>query len=116
MKMAQDILSLLRDPFKLKEVEKRYPFTYEDSMNSVLLQEMARFNTLLAVITGSIHTLIRTLEGKLVMNPDIERMLNAFKSNAVPESWRARSYPSKKPLMSYVRDLKDRLQMLEDWY
>jgi dynein heavy chain len=65
----------VREPFKLKEVEKRYPFTYEDSMNSVLLQEMARFNSLIEIIKTSILTLIKTLEGKLVMTADIERML-----------------------------------------
>lgn len=37
MKMTQDILSTLREPFKIKEVERKFPFTYEESMNSVLL-------------------------------------------------------------------------------
>ena len=52
--MATDILSQIREPFKLKEVEKTYPFKYEESMNSVLLQEMARFNALIEIIRGSI--------------------------------------------------------------
>ena len=50
------------------------------------------------------------------MNADIERMLSAFNNNAIPELWQARSYPSKKPLVSYIKDFKDRLEMLEDWY
>jgi dynein heavy chain, axonemal len=79
--MATDILSQVRDPFLLKEVEKKYPFNYEESMNSVLLQEMARFNTLIEIIRNSIQTLIKTLEGKLVMNADIERMLISFNNN-----------------------------------
>jgi hypothetical protein len=29
--------------------------------------------------------------------------------------WKARSYPSKKPLMSYIKDLKSRLKMLDEW-
>ena len=53
--------------------------------------------------------MIKTLEGKLVMNADIERMVTAFNNNAIPEMWKARSYPSKKPLTSYIKDLKDRL-------
>jgi len=107
--MATDILSQIREPFKLKEVEKNYPFKYEESMNSVLLQEMARFNALIEIIRDSIQTLIRTLEGKIVMNADIERMLSAFNNNAIPEMWRARSYPSKKPLVLYIKDFKERL-------
>jgi len=35
--MILEILSLIREPFKLLEVEKKYPFKYEESMNSVLL-------------------------------------------------------------------------------
>ena len=37
MKMTQDILAGIREPFKIKEVERRYPFSYEESMNAVLL-------------------------------------------------------------------------------
>jgi hypothetical protein len=27
----------LKEPFKIKEVERKYPFSYKDSMNGVLL-------------------------------------------------------------------------------
>ena len=37
MKMTQDILAGIREPFKIKEVERKYPFSYEESMNAVLL-------------------------------------------------------------------------------
>lgn len=36
-KMTEDILEGVREPFKIKDVERRYPFKYEESMNSVLL-------------------------------------------------------------------------------
>jgi len=38
------------------------------------------------------------------MNLEIERMLKNIINNAVPDNWRARSYPSKKPLLSYIKD------------
>jgi len=78
-------------------------------MNSVLLQELARFNTLIEVINTSLKTMIKTLEGKLVMNSEIESMLFSISNNSVPDKWRARSYPTKKPLLSYVSDLNKRL-------
>lgn len=37
MKMTNDILGQIREPFKIKEIEKKFPFKYEESMNSVLL-------------------------------------------------------------------------------
>lgn len=36
-KMASDIKSQIPDVFKTKEVEQKYPFLYEESMNTVLL-------------------------------------------------------------------------------
>ena len=113
--MASEILYSIREPFKVKEVEKKYPFKYEESMNSVLLQELARFNTLIDVIKATLNTLIKTLEGKLVMTAEYEKMSNCLNTNTVPDSWKARSYPSKKPLTSYIKDLQKRLQMLDDW-
>ena len=74
MKMAREILYQIREPFKIKEVEKKWPFKYEESMNSVLLQELARFNVLIEAVKTSLETLIKTLQGKLVMTPEIERM------------------------------------------
>jgi len=114
-KMAAEILYQIREPFKIKEVEKKYPFTYSDSMNSVLLQELARFNVLIETIKQSLEVLIKTLEGKLAMTADIERMTKSISTNSIPENWRARSYPSKKPLMSYIKDFQKRLHMLDDW-
>jgi len=45
----------------------------------------------------------------------MEKLLISINNNGVPDLWRTRSYPSKKPLMSYIKDLRARLKMLEDW-
>lgn len=84
-------------------------------MNSVLLQELARFNNLIEVIKSSLHTLIKALEGKILITVDLEKLLTSITNNMVPDMWKASSYPSKKPLMSYIKDLKSRLKMLDEW-
>jgi len=43
------------------EVAKKYPFDYEESMNSVLLQELARFNRLIETIKETMKALDKTL-------------------------------------------------------
>ena len=113
--MTQDILAGIREPFKIKEVERKYPFTYNESMNSVLLQELARYNTLIETILGSLQVMLKTLEGKLVSNWETDEMLQSIKNNAIPEIWLKKSYPCKKSLLGYVDDLKKRLAVFEEW-
>ena len=37
VRMATDVLKQISEPFKVVEIEKKFPFNYEESMNSVLL-------------------------------------------------------------------------------
>ncbi len=51
-----------------------------------------------------------------VMSGELESAYRAISVNAVPDLWRKASYPSLKPLGSYLEDLYRRLTMLQDWY
>jgi dynein heavy chain len=64
--MIENVREQIRHPFKINEVTKKFPFKHEESMNSVLVQELARYNGLIEVIHASLETLELTLEGKLV--------------------------------------------------
>lgn len=79
--MIADVRKLIRQPFKLKEVEKKFPFRYEESMNAVIVQELARFNALVETIHASLNTLELTLDGQLVRTADSEAMLVAVLVN-----------------------------------
>jgi dynein heavy chain len=55
--VARTILSKLPPPFDLVAVSNAYPVSYSSSMNTVLLQEVARLNTLLSVVSTSLTNL-----------------------------------------------------------
>jgi len=49
------------------------------------------------------------------MSSELERLAFSLFDNIVPELWAAVSYPSLKPLGSYINDLIKRLAFMGDW-
>ncbi|XP_038073730.1 dynein heavy chain 3, axonemal-like isoform X4 [Patiria miniata] len=113
--LASDILSKIPPNFNLEEVKMKFPVRYEESMNTVLVQELIRFNRLIDVIRSSLLDIRRALKGLVVMSADLEDVFSSMMVGKVPAMWAAKSYPSLKPLGSYITDLMARLQFFKDW-
>nr|CAD7398119.1 unnamed protein product [Timema cristinae] len=111
--ITDDILGKLPVNYDLEEAMCSYPTSYSESMNTVLVQEMDRFNRLLSVIRSTLETLRRAVDGLVVMSPELEALAGSLLVNKVPTMWAARSYPSLKTLASYVVDFLDRLRALQ---
>ena len=113
--IVQVVKNKMPEPFDLEYANYKYPVMYLESMNTVLCQEMVRFNRLIEVIKKSIADLAKALEGLVVMSGDLEALGNSMYDGKIPALWAGKSYPSLKPLPSYVDDLCKRLKMLQDW-
>ncbi|KAF6312761.1 dynein axonemal heavy chain 1 [Rhinolophus ferrumequinum] len=113
--MAQNILLQVPKTTNLQLVTIKYPVLYEESMNTVLIQEVIRYNRLLQVITQTLRDLLKALKGLVVMSLQLELMAASLYNNTVPELWNAKAYPSLKPLSSWVIDLLQRLDFLQTW-
>lgn len=114
--MAAEILSKLPPKFDVEEAQKKYPVDYSESMNTVLVQEMERFNKLMNEVRNSLTDLQKAVKGLIVMSPALDLQSNYMLLGRIPENWRKVSYPSLKPLPSYISDFVERMNMLNDWY
>jgi dynein heavy chain len=101
--------------FNLDAISMQYPVRYDESMNTVLVQELTKFNRLLRAVKVSLKDCQLALKGLVVMSADLEAMGTAVNSLLVPAVWTNVAYPSLKPLMSWVDDLLARLTFEQDW-
>jgi dynein heavy chain len=97
--IAADILDQLPPEFDTAMAQKRFPVTYMESMNTVLIQELVRFSRLLRTIKDSLVSMNKAIKGLVVMSAEIEEVVNSLLVGRVPEMWASKSYPSLKPLV-----------------
>lgn len=113
--LASEILEKMPGQFDVEYVEEKFPVVYENSMNTVLRQECIRFNRLTDVIKISLKNVRRAIKGEIVMTSNLEEIFRSMSIGRVPEEWQKKSYPTLKPLSSYISDLLQRIDFLQKW-
>ncbi|XP_073998137.1 dynein axonemal heavy chain 3-like isoform X3 [Rhodnius prolixus] len=113
--LSADILNKLPPEFNVLEIEKKYPTVYSQSMNTVLRQELIRYNRLIAVIVKSLKEVVKAVKGLVLMSAALEEVNYSMLVGKVPNMWASKSYPSLKPLGSYINDLILRLNFFNTW-
>ncbi|VVC38423.1 Dynein heavy chain, coiled coil stalk,P-loop containing nucleoside triphosphate hydrolase,Dynein heavy [Cinara cedri] len=114
--IAADILDKLPKNFDIETVAIKYPVMYTESMNTVLVQEMERFNVLLSVIRKSLQDLTKAIKGFIVMTPELETMSISLTVAKYPMLWSKYAYPSLNSLGGFVINFIDRLDFLQVWF
>jgi dynein heavy chain len=102
LSVAQDIANKIPDNFDMEYAQLKYPVRWDESMNTVLCQELIRFNGLLSLMRSSLSNIQKAVKGLVVMSLELEILGNSLFVNRTPIMWKARSYPSLKPLSGYI--------------
>jgi dynein heavy chain len=102
-------------PWLVQDVQEMYPTDYNESMNTVLTQELLRYNAVIVNVRATLQQLVKAVKGVVVMSTDLELMSKAFLTGSVPGLWSARCYPSLKPLAAFYDDFIRRLTFLQTW-
>ena len=102
--------------FDYEAIFAKFPTEYSESMNTVLIQEVIRYNVLLNLMKKNIKNLKKALSGRIVMNEELDRIVTSLYNNQVPTIWITSGFLSLKPLMSWIKDLNERIDFFKDWY
>jgi dynein heavy chain, axonemal len=112
--ILDDIEKKLPNVFDRDEIFKDFPTDYNESMNTVLLQEIIRYNVLISTMKKSIKNLKMALLGKIVMSEEMEKMAGSLFINQVPALW-SKVFLSLKPFSSWTLDLLKRIEFFSKW-
>ena len=112
---ASGILESLPILVDEEAVFMKYPTRYEESMNTVLVQEVKRYNNLLAALLATLPNVLKAVKGELVMSGDLEQISNAIFNQWVPTQWSDVGFNSLKPLGAWTIDVLDRLKFMKTW-
>lgn len=86
-----------------------------NSLTTVVLQEVERFNRLISRIRSSLVQLQQAIRGQVVMSESLERMYNSLLDNRVPAIWEQVAYPSCKMLDAWFKDFQQRVVFVASW-
>jgi len=113
LNLAKQLEDRVPPLFNLEKVEKK--FAHDQSpLKTVLLQEIERYNVILALVEKSLKDLQMGIKGLIVISADLEVVFDCLLQNKVPPSWKS-GYYSLKPLASWMTDLIERIKQFAVW-
>lgn len=113
--ISQSIFDKTPNPFDYDDVMEKYPTNYNESMNTVLAQEVIRYNKLLKVMKRDLPLVQKGLKGEVVMTEALDSLATSLFNNQVPDAFSKVGPLSLKPLGSWIADINDRVDFINKW-
>eukprot|EP00892_Ulva_mutabilis_P000667 jgi/Ulvmu1/10600/UM065_0055.1 len=110
---ATDILQSLYHPFDLPVLRKELGVATPTQV--VLLQELERWNQVLAAVRTSLKDVLRALAGEIGLSGALEDLSTSLFNGRVPALWAKMSPETEKGLGSWMLWFHRRFKQYEDW-
>lgn len=112
---ALQVKQKLPKPFNLEAVREKHEVKHNESLNSVLHQEIMRYNNLIIKVNYYMTNVIDAIKGDAVMTAELEGIVSRLYDNKTPLQIEKIAYPSLMPFSSWVNDLVDKLNFIQNW-
>jgi dynein heavy chain len=103
----------LPDQFDVYNIRKS--FNVPTPTQVVLLQELERFNKLVARMHTTIADLKRALKGEIGMSQDLEILGNSFFNGFIPPKWAEMAPQTLKNLVNWIAHFERRYTQYREW-
>eukprot|EP01035_Chromulina_nebulosa_P017107 gene17107-22621_t len=115
VQQCSDLLESCPEVFDIKYVKEKLDTRADpDPLKTILFQELDRYNKLLSSISSSLSTIIKVTQGTASVTSELEDVMLSLGQLKVPRQW-GTTYPSLKPLGSWYKDLKQRIDFFNSW-
>ena len=109
------ILAILPGEVNLKDAEKKFPILFEDSMNTILRQELKNYDTIFKKINSSLQDGMLMIDGKIEITQSLQKLCEDVLINKVPDQWGIGCEKATRSLSVWLDDLINRLKLVETW-
>lgn len=112
--IAGDILDRLPPPTDVRRVRRTHEMHVTPTL-VVLLQELERFNRLIAKMHSTLTLLRKALAGEIGMDSALDDVASSLYNGQLPASWRALAPETCKGLGSWMDHFSERTKQYTDW-
>merc|ERR1711871_364570 len=114
--MCNDIMDEVRDiKLPTEDISRGMSDEEKGPYQFVFLLECMYMNTLVFEMVRSLGELQLGFKGELTMSEAMEVLANCLYEETLPPKWAKHSFPSTRPLASWLKNLKERNEQLSDW-
>ncbi|CRG94855.1 dynein beta chain, putative [Plasmodium gallinaceum] len=108
------LLNNLPREIYLDELMKKQYIQEQYIYVNLMLQEIYKHNLVLKKVRNSLNKVQCALKGEIVINKKIYDIIKYLSDGIVPKSWKT-VYVSKKKILYFFEDLKERVNQLYEW-